>query len=442
MKMRLLLFLFVLFHTVFQPQSFAALSTLTMDEAVSTAIKYRPDLEAFEKAAEQRRLFAKQQIAGYFPSIRLDSIVSQNQHESNPKDITKITANQLIYSFSGPIQFYKKAKKEAESTEYGKEALNNIIRLEVERAFLDAWLVQEQQQTINALNISTKSTFETAKHQNDLNLLDKNDWLKEAELYAGDASTIQQYYDTIQIVFRRLEFLMGKPLLLAGNGDTTAPQAIAQKHHFATLSWSQPRKYMLKKLNHYYDLALKNRPELKRDTKLIEAQDAAYDIATGQRLPSVSAFGCAGHDGRIAALQTGSAAHDNGFHSVGVSLSWSLLDSLQTHYQEQQAKVGKLREVLNREKTVLDIKQAVNTAYFSLSNAMTRLKAEKIRYLRQKNEFELRKQELNTGLISPSTFETAQTNWQRAQLNWLNVSVDAQLRQRDLLFACGYPDSI
>ncbi|MFA6264015.1 MAG: TolC family protein, partial [Candidatus Babeliales bacterium] len=188
---------------------------LTIDQAVARALKHRPDLEALSYATQASKAGANAEIAGYYPSVSLDSTLWQETAQSDPSNNTLLTANQLIYSFAGPIQRYKRAKKYTEISALEEQSLANNIRLEVERSFLQSWLLQEQYTTIAALAQSSRTTFDKAGHENKLNLLDKSTWLKNVEEYGVSTADIGQYRDSLYSSYKRLEFLMGQPLLLA-----------------------------------------------------------------------------------------------------------------------------------------------------------------------------------------------------------------------------------
>ncbi len=98
--------------------------------------------------------------------------------------------------------------------------------------------------------------------------------------------------------------------------------------------------------------------------------------------------------------------------------------------------------MLQQDQTVLNIKQEVQDKYFTLAKTRTKRKAQKINYLRTRNEFMLRKQEYEIGQIAKQEFDTAKTNWEQAQLDWRSINVEVAINERGLLFACGYPETL
>jgi len=402
---------------------------LSIQEAVASALKHRPDLEALTFATQANKSAAKGAIAGYYPTITFNNTLWQEIGQNHPANSALLTANQLLYSFSGPIQNYKRAKKYAEISKLDEDVLTNKIKLEVERTFLQAWFLQQQRVTITALKKSSTETYTKAKHENKLELLDKNVWLTNTEQYASSISNIDQYYDDTITTYKRLEFLMGQSLLLT-EGDTS-------KKVLTKLVWRPLKKSIVHPLATYYNLAINNRPELEQAIKKIDIERYNIQLAQGSRLPTISANASAGHQ----ALVYPSGININrGYHSMGLTVDWTIFDGLVTQYKEQQSEANKVKEILNKEQTVLSIKQEVQDKYFAYSKALTKLKAQKISYVRAHNEFVLRKQELEIGQISPVDFQTAKTNWEQSQLDWYAANVVTELSKRDLWYACGYPE--
>lgn len=414
-------------------------STLTMQEATAQALAYRPDLEAYFYAVEQGKFAAKQQLSGYYPHIQMTSYLSQAQHQNSFKNGTEMRGDQLIYSWAGPLQAYKKAKKEMQVTECEREVMAQAIRYTVERTFLETWLLQQQQNKFTSLSVSSRATFKRSRMEKNADLLDKKDWLRRVETRAIDASTIEGYSFDLNSAHKKLEFLTGISLL---EEKKETPKKKDQELSFTTLQWKMPKTVALKDLDTYYTLALKCRPEVKRDSKKIEVQEAAYSLYKGQRLPEFAAYGRAGYDNQRtidSGTTIGTRRGDYEFHEVGLTMRWSLLDGMATHYQEQQARVGKLKELLNREQTIINIKNDVSTAFFDLQNSLTQKKAQKIKYMRAKNDFELNSLNFKQGLTAQDIYKQAETDWSTAQLDWLSINVSVAIKEQTLLYYCGYP---
>lgn len=429
------------------PEQAKSTQQLTMQKAVNLALTHRPDLKALSYAIQANKSGAKSVMAGYYPTIALGSDISQQTDQSTLGSSTSVKANQLIYSFAGPLQLYQKAKNVTALSELDQVRQSNLIRLETEKSFLQTWLVQEQERTIKALKKSSESTFQQQKHKNNLGKLDKDTWLKSAEDYATSAVQVGQYQDNLALEYKRLEFFMGEPLSLHSedNGKTTTTH----------LTWQYKKKYTLKPLETYHHYALITRPEIPQGLKRMAIEQWNIKIAQGLRLPTISANALAGCNVTPANTVsiTPTAIPDaerpsrigpqiNTFWSLGVSFGWTLFDGLVTQYQEQQAQANKTREMLDREQTILRVKQEVHEKYYELIKAVKQLKAQKANYVRNENAFNLMQQKLDLGKISQTDFDGVQTTWQQAQLDWLGRNTAAALAERELIAACGYPKDL
>jgi len=410
---------------------------LTMHLAVQQALKHSPDLEALRYAVQANKSFAHSEIAGYYPTLKLGCDISRENGEKQLASNTAINTDQLIYSFSGPLQKYQQAKSRTAVSECDKAIKQNLVRFETEKAFLSAWLIQEQKKSILAIKKSSSITFERQKHKNTLAQLDKNTWLKNIERYGDQLEKIENYQDDKQITYKKLEFLMGESIVV---------------DHLALESTAKNR---LQPLGTYYDYAFKLRPEIKRGSKLMDVEHWNFKLEQGQRLPIITTNAEVGlivtPDGEstllpvtIPQIETpgvkGPINRGQGYWSVSVSLRWSLFDGLVNQYKAQQAHANKLKEMLAREGEMLRIKGEVHEAYFTLSKVLKQRKTQKLRYMRQHNEFKLAQQKFDLGRLSRTNFNETITSWQKAHFEWLDRNVTVAVAERNLMHACGYPE--
>lgn len=86
------------------------------------------------------------------------------------------------------------------------------------------------------------------------------------------------------------------------------------------------------------------------------------------------------------------------------------------------------------------IKLDIQTAYSILQKEIKNFGAQTISYNQAKNEFTLKKQQFDAGLISKVDFETAKYSFENARHYWLTQAATTALKKQELLFNCGYPD--
>ena len=250
-----------------------------MQEAVQMGYEFRPSLKALQFSTQANQYVEKQAFAGYRPQVSLNHYSFFAKGATDIQNQITLRGSQLIYSFANPNDQFKIAKKGTQASKFEEKSHKNLIRNQVENAFLLSFLEQEKQNSIDSLGKSSKENIKSAKHKNKLNLLDKNEWLIEEANYAKDESFVKFYVDEKNIAQKELERLTG----------TT----IFNETDKVTLKWDpKTKRIKLKELDNYIAVSLKNRPELKSIQSLIEKEhlDTRYYKNTYLPLKSLLRF--------------------------------------------------------------------------------------------------------------------------------------------------------
>jgi len=438
--MKTINFLLVCSLVLVQNLVYGAVATqLTMQDAVNHALANRPDLEALSFATQASKSGAKAAIAGYYPNITLTSDFDRTNGQGKLQNTTMLGVNQHIYSFSGPQQLYKKAKKQAELAELDEDTQKNLVRLTVERAFLGAFLLQEQRKVVDAQYKASQAMFKRSSRENKEKLLDKDVWLTSAETFASNVSDVYKFSNALDSTYRTLEFLTGQKLLsemhVQGKNDVKAERA--------RLLWDCKQRIDVQPLEVYYDNALRYRPEIKQAVKRAEIERANVHIARGKRLPVLSASAMTGYAEKdtVVELNEKIVSGDKGYWTVNAHLSWNVFDGLVTQYEEQQAEANRVKEMLNKQQKVLDIKQEVQECYRNFVDALIQRKSQKVSYVRAHNAFVLSQKKYKIGKIAFNEFKSAEALWCSEQFNWIKSTVNVALQERTLHCACGYPEN-
>jgi outer membrane protein TolC len=416
---------------------------LTMEDAVQLSLKHRPDLEALRYATQASKSGAKAAIAGYYPVIAVESNFSQDITQNAPTNFTQLTVRQTIFSFAGPQERYRQAKRQAEVAALDEDVREQDIRLEAETAFLEAFYLQEQAYKIQALSRSSEANFKRASYENKVQRMDKDAWLGHAEAFAADITTIQQFDVKLDQAYRKLEFLTGQSLLREKTGKTQKGTHADKER--AELIWQHKNKIILEKLESYYAYALANRPEISKYAKLADLEHENIRLAQGDRLPNLSAAAHIGFDeSREAVLGFGEdiVVGKKTFWNYSFALNWKLFDGMVSQHEERQARAKRTKEMLNRQQEILMVKQWVQDAYSALLNRLLELKAKKMRYMHARNTFKLSSQKYELGRLALNEFQTAETAWKDVQLEWILSNVNAALAEQTLIRACGYPAAL
>jgi len=365
---------------------------------------------------------------------------------SFPQTQVDLSATQLVYKFSGPIQEYKKARKETQRVMFSSESERNKVRNLVEESFLNNWLLQQQIKAIKALQESSKKKFEMAQNQNKLNLLDRKDWLSSVTTKATETVTILNYSEDVIINQRKLEYLLGQPFDLGVDGVFDENKNIEfekkQKNTNGnedkielTLLWDQKSEQELQPLEYYQDLAIKNRPDLKASNKTIDINRDSSKIARFANLPTVGLYGSTGFNGL-------NARGAKTYEQFGVTISMPIFDGMLNHYQYNQAEATVVKAMLDNQDLQNQIRNEINEAFHSLQKANSVLKSKNVEYLQAKNTFDLQAQRFEIGDISKVDFENAKTDWENAKITYIKSQVEAKIVERKMFYACGFPDKI
>lgn len=398
---------------------------LTMQEAVQMGYEFRPSLKALQFSTQANQYVEKQALAGYRPQVSLNNYSFFAKGTTDLQNQITLKGSQLIYSFANPIDQFKIAKKGTQASRFEEKSHKNLIRNQVENAFLLSFLEQEKQTSIDSLDKSSKENIKSAKHQNKLNLLNKNEWLTEEANYAKDESFVKFYIDEKNIAQKELERLTGTTIF-----DQTNKVA---------LKWNDnTKKIRLKKLDNYIAISLKNRPELKAIQSLIEKEHLDTRYYKNTYLPSIGIQGEISRASTIGSTQGAIIRPNNVTSNIGVGLTWDLFDGAARFQKSNEAHAKKLKIMMEKESTIKQIKLDVQTSYYELSKAKKEQSAKFIEYKQARNEFLLRKQEFEIGNISQVTFSNAKTLWETKQFEWLSTKINTAIRQNNLNFSCSY----
>lgn len=423
-------------------------TTLTMQEAVEIAYQNKPDLKAYKYAIEASRMKAKEALAGYFPTITLNADYTQVQQQQTPALNAELDVKQLIYSFAGPIEYYKQAKKSTQVVEYTNEKDKKTIRNAVEKSFLECWKAQQQNKYIKSLYKSSTENFEKAEHSNQLQLLDKSAWLKSTSDYAANLATIDGYYETVEIARQKLEFFMGQPLDLEIS-DIRHPnyKELSNKTYKLKVTLLRDEKQEdkdvdVQPISNYLQYAIENREELKIALKNAAIARDSVKIARGSRLPTFSLYM---NSGTTKDLQADPDIYIGGrrsFYQISGMVSWPIFDGLLSYFQENEAHATMLRELLNKDQAAQQAKFDVEQTYHTLVASNINFKSKQLELKYAKNELKLKNQQYQIGEASKVDLEIAKSDYERYFYSWLEAKTDVELKKRDLLLACGYPKEI
>jgi outer membrane protein TolC len=404
--------------------------TLTIEQVVAQALTKKPSVHAFHHAIKSLERQRKGTLSTFLPNVSLSETFYNNNNTSAIKSSFGLSASQTVINLA-KVNHYRMFSASVSGAKHDKEAHKDTIRLAAESAFLSAWLLQQKLNLILLLFNSSVETFGKSKKQFELNLTDKNDWLKSKTTHAGNLVTVNNYHDDIADSEKLLEFYIQSKIALL-----LPRRELSEKTFFPTgLFWNPHQKIEPEPFVSYYKQALKNRKDLKSKQEAINLQAETSQYYAKQYIPSVSVFA-------DVSKNTSRIGNSYTSKSAGLKISWSAFDGLTNYFNKSSADAEKMKAILEKGDLANQIKLEVQQAYSALRKELDSLEKEKISFNQATNEFDLKKQQLKAGLIDSVAFQTAKYNYENSRLTWLSQAVTASIKERELQKTCGYPTKI
>jgi outer membrane protein TolC len=301
----------------------------------------------------------------------------------------------------------------------------DAMRIATETAFLDGWLLQQKLPLILLQYKSAKEVFLSDKNKHHNNLLNKNMWLTSQATYAEELATVDSYKDDIAEAEKILKFYTGISLSMLPKNKPTAPK-------LTKLNWNPEQKITIKSLSYYFQKGFAYRKDLKEKQDSINSEAHSSQYYTKQYLPNVSLFGEATKN----TIRRGNSTLSK---SAGINISWNTFDGLSNYFNKSAADARKTKAILEKHDLINQIKLEIQTAYTALQKEMKNFEAQNVSYKQAKNEYILKRQQFDTGLISKVDFKTAEYTYETARHAWLTQSATTALKELELLYSCGYP---
>jgi|GEM_PF-1641577 outer membrane protein TolC len=412
--------------------------TLTLEQSIELAYKHKPSIQALNQAKETAKITRRNTLSSYMPQVSgtAKKYVSSNYISGDYKSSIGISASQLVYNFAGPQDRYKIAGKDINKAEYSVKQHKNYIRLEVEKAFLNAWLLQKKEDYITKLYIASKETFAKNQHQKSLDILAQNEWLQATVDFSNNMTIVQSYQDELNVAEQTLSYLTGQKQRISTITNTnTIVSNVTYPETITVLYWDKNHPTQIKPIEHYYQLALKSRSDLKIKDEEISKQKLEGNYYLKKYLPGVSLFG------RYDRYETTSSGNYDS-KEAGIKLSWNIFDGLTNYFNKSIADGNKVKTELEKQDLQQSIKLEIQTAHSGLCKILKEFNTANITYKKEHNDFELKKQQFSIGQLSKTDYFIAEQTWQQSELAHLTAKVNVTLQASLLEHACGYSENM
>jgi len=338
----------------------AEVTTLTLDEAVSIALRDNRDILLKNEDINKAKAKIAEARSGLLPSLNVSASLS-NTRGLYTKDLNQIAGQagvkQTLYEGGKIINTIK-------YSEYGvtiAQALLDKVKLEilfnVKKAFYTFLLAQEFNHLNKQILDNTRSHIEMIEARYKSGQASQSDVLMIKEALA---SVVEAYEASLNQLEATLSLL--KNLLYLDEKTDIKP--IGEfSYELREIAYDEG---FLK--------AMQARPEIRQYEAQTKAAEKAIEIAKSDNRPSIYASWDYYSRSHITGL-TGATKNWNDYNVLGITFSWPIFDGWATKAKVEQAIVGLKETQMMKEKTMKDIALELKNAYLDLKNALAKIKA-------------------------------------------------------------------
>ena len=351
-KSGLLLILILFFPAVLRAEEVS----LTLQEAVSFALRDNRDILLKEEEVKKAKLKIAEAEAGLFPTLNFTGSWTETRGYY-AKDLaqatTQTTLKQYLYKGGKTINTikYNGYKFEVNQAILDKTKLDTL--LSVEEAFYTLLLTKELTRLNQAIVENTK------EHLNFIKERYKSGQAPESEVLQlrSCLSTVQQAYEASVNQVESSQVLLANLLYL--DKDVKINPAAEFIYEPKEVAFD---KAFLK--------AMQARPEIKQYEAQAKADKANIEITKADNRPQIYASWDYYTRSHASATTT---KNWNDYNVVGLTFSWPIFDGWATKAKVEQAIVDLKSTQLLKEKTVSDIALELKNAYVSLKDAIAKI---------------------------------------------------------------------
>lgn len=393
----------------------------TMEGLVEHALKRRVILKALDQRIASNELSISRAYAEALPRLSISETMVGGLPVSGFPSLLSIQGGISLCSVNGARINYQMAQQDKEISKHEKELQKNLIRYNVEVNFINSWLLQEQMQLLLEQKEAAQCVYAQEMSKYEVSLNKKGEWLTAAAEYENKLGALKNYPELLHEGYASLEFLTNCPMRQEANG-------------FPALQWTPSSAPQQKKLEEYYELAYKNRPELAQ--KKAEEQKVHYSKqrAQGGYIPDVSINAHYYLEKDVQGYGT-----DDFYLKPTVNVSWSINNSIQSYFDAEKADAAAVKVSLEHQELKLQIKKEVEVAYRQWHVALTNVEMRSSAKIKTKVLYDESVASVDLGLENQSKQRLKKSELAAEQFALLSYQAEAARKERALLYLCGYP---
>ncbi len=389
---------------------------LTLDHAIHTGLKKRSALKALSQNMHAIKQQGKASLSKWLPHYAINTGIEHANGTgiNGTPSFFEFSAKQLVISGVTPYDAYSILEDERKSIEAEYRATEDRIRFEIERNFLQTWLLAHQKKSFYYESLSTHANFQQKKAEKKLHILDTPTWQEAESAFINSVTEINNFDQIYENSIAQLSFSLGK-----------------KGSHQYNLIWKPTKLKALKTVKEYINVAMHHRKELQILDYKMDAKEKEISRSLKQYLPSVSLLASIN-------LQEGYPNAPSSSSNGGLQLSWNIGNGLSYYFEAESlraslAQIAQTRQGLKKQ-IINEIITARNNLIVARRNLENRGFALRARHATWKKKH----QELHLGIITKTDLLQADYQLQQERFAWITSRINYEISERNLAFATGY----
>jgi len=330
--------------------------SLTLDEAISIALRDNHDLLLKQDDVKKAKAKIKEANSGLFPTLTFTAGVDRTT-DYYAKDLTQTTTQttlkQYLYKGGETINTIKKNEYDLEVSQAKLDDAKLDIITEVEKAFYTLSLAEEFSQLNKSIVDNIQENLDSLKERYLDGLASESDIL-------NIESSLENAKNVYQVSLSQVESsraLLNNLLYL----DTDTMFTADADFTYEMLDVVYEESLLIE--------AIKNRPEIKQYEAQIKSDKKSVEIAKADNRPSIYAS----WDYYSRSHTAAASRNWNDYSVIGMTFSWPIFDGWLTKAKVEQAIIDLRETQITKEKTVKDISLELKDAYLSLKDAIAKI---------------------------------------------------------------------
>lgn len=332
--------------------------SLTLDEAISIALRDNRDILLKTEDLKKAKLKIAEAEAELFPTLSFTGSWTETQGyyaRGLSQTTTQTTLKQYLYRAGKTINTIGQKQDDFEVTKSLLDKTKLDVVLNVKKAFYIFLLANEFVDLNKAILENTDEHLKVIEARYKNGQATESDILKIKESQA----TVQAAYEASLNQAESAQSLLKNLLYL----DEAAEIKPLGEFSYQLREFAYDEAFLK---------AMKRRPEIRQYEAKLKVDQKAIEIAKTDNRPSIYASWDYYSRSHTAAT---ASKNWNDYNIIGLTFSWPIFDGWATKAKVEQAIVDLKETQLLKEKTIKDIALELKDAYLDLKNAIARIKS-------------------------------------------------------------------